>query len=165
MLRVVSSGFGTDASWDALYDAFGGGWDFELLGLRHYLECHAGVPRNMVFARGSRPMSGAESWRRLVGPDGWFGARGLTDSTQGARYSVRLATGQTLSGVMYLWQPPRQFAATVDQFNNAYLRLDTRCIGDTGTPWLSLSTYGIALDQVRALERTWQATLDASMDR
>jgi uncharacterized protein YndB with AHSA1/START domain len=165
VLRVVSSGFGADASWDALYDAFGGGWDFELLGLRHYLECHAGVPRNMVFVRSSRSMSAAESWRRLVGPGGWFGERGLTDSTRDARYSVGLTTGQTLSGVMYLWQPPRQFAATVDQFNNAYVRLDTRCIGDTGTPWISLSTYGIPLDQVRALEGTWQATLDASMDR
>jgi uncharacterized protein (TIGR03435 family) len=29
-LRVVSSGFGADADWEALYDAFGGGWDFEL---------------------------------------------------------------------------------------------------------------------------------------
>ena len=110
-------------------------------------------------------MSAAESWRRLVGPGGWFGERGLTDSTQGTRYSTCLTTGQTLSGVMYLWHPPHQFAATVDEFNNAYVRIDTRCIGDTGTPWISLSTYGIPLDQVRALERTWQATLDASMDR
>ena len=115
----------------------------------------------MAFVRGHRPMSAVESWRRLVGPGGWLGKRGLADSTSGSPYSAQLGTGQLLSGVVHLWQPPRQFAGTVEQLDNAYLRIDTRCIGDTGTPWVSLSTYGVATDEVRTLERAWQTTLDA----
>jgi hypothetical protein len=60
-----------------------------------------------------------------------------------------------------LWQPPRQFVATVDQLDNAYLRIDTRCIGDVGTPLIWLSTYGIAPRAVQDIEREWQVALDA----
>jgi uncharacterized protein YndB with AHSA1/START domain len=162
VLRVVSSGFGSDADWDALYDAFGGGWDFELRGLRHYLEHHAGVPRLIALARGSRASTANESWRRILAPGGWMGRRGLTELIQGARYSARLASGLHLSGIVHLWQPTHQFAATVDDLNNAYLRVDTRCIGEMGTPWIWLSTYGVDAQTVHDIERDWQASLDAA---
>jgi len=163
VLRVVSSGFGLDADWDMLYDAFGGGWDFELRGLRHYLEHHAGVPRLVVFARGSRALSAAESWRRLMAPGGWIGQSGLTSAAERTRYEVRLADGRRLSGEVYLWQPPSQFAASVAELNTAYLRVDTRCLGDTGTPLIWLSTYGVPAETVREIERDWQASLDAAL--
>jgi hypothetical protein len=164
VLRVVSSGFGVDAEWDSLYDAFGGGWDFELRGLGHYLEHHAGVRRHIALAKGRRPASAAQSWTRVLGPGGWAGSRGLTEVVPGSRYDVQLATGQRVSGSVYIWQPPHQFAATVDQFNNAYLRVDTRCIGDAGTPWIWLSTYGIPADHLRAVEQAWQAALDDALE-
>jgi uncharacterized protein YndB with AHSA1/START domain len=162
VLRVVSSGFGDDADWDALYDAFGGGWDFELRGLQHYLDHHAGIPRIVACARGPRAISAAEGWSRIVGPFGWLGVSGLpADPEPGSRYQARLSAGQRLSGVVVLWQPPRQFVATVDQLNNAYLRIDTRCLGDAGTPLIWLSTYGIAPEAVRDVEHEWQVSLDA----
>ena len=160
ILRVVSSGFGTDAEWDALFDAFGGGWDFELRGLRHYLEHHRGAPRLVALARGSRPATAAASWQRLIAPGGWMGARGLTSTSPGSPYEIQLSTGQRLSGDIFLWQPPRQFAANVLELNNAYLRVDTRCIGETGTPLIWLSTYGLPADQVRDLECAWQKSVD-----
>jgi len=162
VLRVVSSGFGTDAEWDELYDAFGGGWDFELRGLRHYLERHAGAPRLVTIVRGPRRATAAESWQRIMGPSGWMGRRGFSDLMPGSRYSARLASGSHVSGVVHLWQPPRQFVSTVDELNDAFLRIDTRCIGDAGTPLIWLSTYGVAADALRDIERNWQAALEAA---
>lgn len=161
VLRVVSSGFGADADWDALYDAFGGGWEFELHGLRHYLEHHRGSPRSIVLARGHRPMCAEESWRRIVGPRGWFGDRGLRDLAPGARYAATTHAGQPIGGHVVLWQPPRQLAATVDQLNNAYLRIDSRCIGENGAPWIWLSVYHTPDERLREIEHEWQASLDA----
>lgn len=163
VLRIVSSGFGTDADWDALYDAFGGGWDFELRGLRHYLEHHRGLPRLIALVRGRDPISAAESWQRLIGPGGWMGERGLRDLATGARYAATPAAGPEIGGRVELWQPPHQFAATVDQLNNAYLRVDSRCIGASGTPWIWLSIYGMPDERVREIERDWQHALDAAL--
>jgi uncharacterized protein YndB with AHSA1/START domain len=160
VLRVVSSGFGDDDTWDALADAFGGGWDFELRGLKHYLEHHRGRARVIALARSSRPASASESWERIVGIGGWLGFRRAA-----SRYEAQLATGQRLSGTIHVWQPPRQLAATVDELNNAYLRADTRCLGESGAPWVWLSTYGLAVDTVRAIERDWQASLDAAFSK
>lgn len=163
MLRVVSSGFGDDADWDALYDAFGGGWDFELRGLRHYLEHHAGISRIVALARAPRAVSADEGWSRIVGPSGWVELRALgAEPPPGSRYGARLTIGQDLSGVVVLWQPPRQFVATVDQLNDAFLRIDTRCLGDVGTPLIWLSTYGMTPQAVRDIERDWQVSLDAA---
>jgi len=162
-LRVVSSGFGDDADWDALYDAFGGGWDFELCGLRHYLERHAGTPRIVACARGPRAVPAAEGWSCIVGAAGLFGLSDLgPDPKPGVRYRARLTTGEELSGVVVLWQPPRQLVATVDQLNDAYLRIDTRCIGDVGTPLVWLSTHGMTPQAVRDIEQEWQVSLDTA---
>jgi hypothetical protein len=163
VLRVVSSGFSEGADWDALYDAFGGGWDFELLGLRHYLEHHAGRPRRVVLVRGSRSLSAEESWRRLVGPRGWMGEAGLADLTPGDAYSATAGGATAMSGSVALWQPPGQFAATVTEMNNAYVRIDSRCLGQNGTPWIWLSTYDVPERELRTLEHDWQRSLDNAL--
>jgi len=103
-----------------------------------------------------------ESWQRLMSPGGWVGPRGLTGISEGQPYETNLSNGQHASGQVYLWQPPRQFAASVVELNNAYLRVDTRCLGETGTPLIWLSTYGVAAETVRRIEHDWQAALDAA---
>lgn len=161
VLRVVSSGFGTDADWDALYDAFGGGWDFELYGLKHYLERHRGTPRCIVFVRAPRPASPLESWRRMIGP-----GRCLQLDTEvlrsGESFQGTFASGQRVSGTVVLYDPPRQLAVTVRELNDAYLRIDTRCVGDEGIALVWLSTYGIPAAAIRETERAWQNVIDAA---
>ena len=78
------------------------------------------------------------------------------------RYEGSIAGGMRIGGVIHLWRPPHQLAVTVEQLGNAYLRVDTRCLGDAWTPWIWLSTYGIAPDDVHRLEREWQASLDTA---
>ena len=169
VLRVVSSGFGVDADWDALYDAFGGGWEFELRGLAHYLEHHRGVPRIVALVRAPRAASASESWRRIVGA-GCFLELDATRVDQGATYTGRLAGGwdangqerRDISGDVVIYTPPEQLALTVAELDDAYLRIDTRCIGETGTALVWLSTYGVRADVVAEIERAWQRVIDAA---
>ena len=116
--------------------------------------------RSIALACGTKSLSAAESWRRLVEPGGWLGARGLIDLAPGDRYAATTACGDDIGGRVLLWQPPQQLAATVDPFNNAYLRIDSRCIGENSTPWIWLSVYGLPDERVRCIEREWQASLD-----
>ena len=155
LLRVVSSGFGAGEDWDDLLEAFGSGWDFELRGLRHYLERHRGRNRVAARARAPYPCSDREAWARLTEPGGWFGPDGLASLTEGARYATRTATGEELAGVVHTWQPPRQFSGTVKGWNEALLRV--QLYGRVATLWLS--TYGVPAADVRSLERSWQASL------
>lgn len=162
ILRVVSSGFAGTEDWDDLYEAFGGGWDFELRGLRHYLERHTGIDRRVILIRASHATSADDGWRRIMTPGGWVRSSSLTSPAEGDAYIAELSTAQRLSGRVAVWQPPRQFAASVVELNDAFLRIDMRCIGETGTPLLWLSTYGLPADVRRRVERDWQAAFDAA---
>ena len=155
ILRVVSAGFGEGASWDTLLDAFGYGWDFELRGLRHYLERHRGEQRTPVWARAPYTCGDAEAWRRLTGAHGWLGASGLRDLREGDRWSTTAATGERMSGIVHTWYPLHQFSGTVGELNDALLRVQLY----DRTAHLWLSTYGLPPATVRALADRWQASL------
>ncbi len=155
VLRVVSSGFGAGENWDDLLQAFGNGWDFELRGLRHYLERHRGRKRVAAWARAKYSCTDEEAWTRLTGPDGWLGKAGLTSPERGKRYAVTTPTGDELVGVVHNWQPPRQFSGTVEGWNDALFRV--LLYGKVA--WLWLSTYGVPAAEVRALERRWSESI------
>lgn len=65
-LRVVTSGFPADASWDDLVEGTRLGWRFELRQLKHYLERHAGEPRRAAYIRRRVPLSRPDAWARLT---------------------------------------------------------------------------------------------------
>ena len=71
-LRLVHSGFGTDAGWDDELDATSAGWNVELRGLRHYLEGHQGHDRIYAKAQVTTAVSTSEVWQRLLGPSGFM---------------------------------------------------------------------------------------------
>jgi uncharacterized protein YndB with AHSA1/START domain len=155
VLRVVSSGFGPDEDWDELYEAWGRGWDFELRGMRHYLEHHRGTPRVVACARVPYRVTHEEMWRRLVGPGGWLGAAGMTNLAEGERYAVRTATGHSLAGVVHNWQPPRQFSGTAEGWNNGLVRIEL--FDSVATVWLS--TYGLAETALAEVQASWRSSL------
>jgi uncharacterized protein YndB with AHSA1/START domain len=152
VLRVVSSGFGPGADWGEIYDGFGSGWDFELRGLRNYLEHHRGIDR--VVARVRFPYSESDEavWRRLTSAGGWLGAEGVAHLAAGDRFTLRTRSGDTLAGTVML-QQPHQFAAVLDGWNGGMFRMQTW--GKTATVWLA--TYGVAEREVKELERRWAA--------
>lgn len=70
-LRVVTSGFPEDASWDDWVEGTRLGWLFELTSLKLYLERHEGEDRRVVYLRRRVDLSRREAWDRLFGPEGF----------------------------------------------------------------------------------------------
>lgn len=72
-VRVVASGFSSDASWDDEFEGTRNGWAVFLCNLRHYLElelhqAESGVTVGQAFV--DVPMTPAEAYARLFGPAG-----------------------------------------------------------------------------------------------
>ena len=154
VLRVVSSGFSGE-DWNEVLGSFGLGWDFELRGLRHYLERHRGTRRIVARAQAGFRSSAQEAWARLTGPGGWFGAEGLDDREPGAGFRVGSQASDELIGTVELMQPPSQFAATLSNWNDARFRLPLY----HGEAMLWVATYGVEPSRVQALEQRWQNSL------
>lgn len=161
VLRVVSSGFGADDDWQEMLDAFGGGWDFELRGLRHYLERHRGTARRVVRASTTYETDRQDAWDRLAGPDGWLTIETAPSEDDGpARFAAHTATDEILTGTIYEFEPPKQIVAAVGEFADALFRLQVlpESIGSAATLWLS--TYGADEEECDRVERSWQRWLD-----
>jgi len=155
VLRVVTSGFGEGSDWDDWYAGVGSGWDFELEGLKHYLEHHRGQDRLVATARGAFTMTRAEAWHRLVGPGGWFEIESGVPQA-GTRATGRARSGASLSGTVLLWAPPTQLVMTVEQYNHAILRVEVEQ-GDHAIVWMA--TYGVAEETVAGVSREWRQSL------
>ena len=66
LLRLVHSGFGDGAGWDAEFNSTKSGWAIFLWILKHGLERHPGVDSQTVMAMVPRTVSAEEAWDRLV---------------------------------------------------------------------------------------------------
>jgi uncharacterized protein YndB with AHSA1/START domain len=160
-LRLVHSGFGSGGAWEEEYDGVSRGWNFELRGLRHYLEHHPGVKRQIAWVSRALDVDYVEAWNRIMGAGG-LGYRGSSDAGEGERFSFEGA-GVRLDGEVRDMFPPRQFAGTVEQFNDAYMRvaIEHGCHGDDVTRVnLWLSAYGVGEQALAELRSTWQGLLD-----
>lgn len=90
-LRVVTSGFPDDPSWDAWVEGTVRGWSFELRSLKHYLERFPGMDRDVVYLRCRSNLRSEEVWARLF-PAGAAGLSGLDgevfDRVPGVQHAV-----------------------------------------------------------------------------
>jgi uncharacterized protein YndB with AHSA1/START domain len=154
-LRVVNSGFGRGTDWDEMLDGFGYGWDFELRGLRHYLERHRGAPRHVAWVR--LPLDGTRerTWHRLAGPGGWFGDA-FARVAEGDHFSATTPQGDRFTGQVERWQPPHQLVARVEEWNDALLRVHLTPSSCGGGAIVWLSTYGMPSSEVGALAERWR---------
>jgi uncharacterized protein YndB with AHSA1/START domain len=163
-LRLVHSGFSTDAAWDSQYDGTKRGWATELRGLKHYLEQHRGTKRVVVRATCKiADMSVADAWQRLTGPQALVAQGDLAGRGVGDRYAIGTSTGDRLEGEIRLSNPPNDLCATVENLNNALLRIrvDDGCLtAPESQVNLYLSTYGLPADQTDGLGQRWQTMLD-----
>lgn len=144
-LRVVTSGFPTGASWDEWVEGTRRGWRYELFSLKHYLERHEGEERRVVYLRRRTPLSREEAWQRLTGPEGFGG-------------------GRPLGGEPFDEAPPRQWAAVIEEPEDALLRVSMEPCGpdvDARDATLFLAAWGGAADdRLDGLEKEWAATLE-----
>ena len=144
VVRVVTSGFPTDAAWDEWVQGTVDGWAFELRSLKEYLERHAGEDREVVYLRRRVPLSSEEIWSRLAAP-GALGSR-------------------PLGAEPILESPPRQWAATVRRLDGALLRAGSDPCG-TQVPGerdvtLWLSAWGDARKGLRSIREDWEGMLE-----
>ena len=159
VLRLVHSGFGRGADWDQEYDSISRGWTFELRGLRHYLERHAGQERRVVWVRrrlGRQPLA---DWERLMGPTGLDVRPAASGLTEGSRYAFRGPDGRELTGEVRVAGVPGVFAGTVAELGDALMRVEIETPAG-GYVWLWISTYGVPEEEVAALQRGFDLVLE-----
>ena len=165
VLRLVHAGFSTDASWDWEYDATTRGWKFELGGLKHYLEKHRGVKRVVVQA--GHILAGISyevAWGALFGASGLLAGGSIEGLQPGDRYEFNTAAGQTLRGETQIINPPHDFAGTLENFNNARLRvaIDKSCnVPGENEVQLFISTYDLSDDQRDILQQSIDDVLES----
>jgi uncharacterized protein YndB with AHSA1/START domain len=130
-LRIVHSGFGDGASWDDELESVSAGWQFELRGLRHYLEHHKGRDRHHATAQLVTSLGTSEVWKRLLSPAAFVVTSGSL--AQDERVVIRSATGDQFSGTVAWHNPGRDLFIKVDDLNDGVFRLSTwRAGGQTG---------------------------------
>lgn len=142
-LRVVTSGFPDDPSWDEWVEGTVRGWRYELASLKHYLENHEGRDRSIIYLRRRVDLPAAEVWSRMLGAGG-FGER-------------------PLGGEVFDRHPPVQVASLLEDPPGAMLRISTEpchqeAEGRDATVWLS--DWSGSADRMRELEVELGALLD-----
>lgn len=158
ILRLVHSGFNSGADWDDEFEGTNRGWLQELLGLKHYLEHHAGEPRRAVWARVKVELSREEVWQRIMGPDGL----NLEDLKEGDSFDRVTPAGDQFRGRVIIYRPSEAFAATFENLNNALFRVSIDRWSKPRLhvePSLWLSTYNILNSQVMSFQTSWTKLL------
>lgn len=153
LLRIVHAGFGSESSWDEIYDGVRRGWDTESLSLKHYLEHHAGKDRLVALAQINVKQPLQKVWNLLT-------REGIT--VQGDRYVYTTPLGSRYEGSLVYLNPPQDLCGTLLQLNNAMFRLTAERFtpGADVTVWAWIGAYGVPAEEVKAEEGRWQQKLD-----
>jgi uncharacterized protein YndB with AHSA1/START domain len=173
VLRLVHSGFGQNANWEDEYDATNRGWDFELGGLKHYLERHAGLDRRCIWERFRIESTREEVWKKMSGTSGLFQTGNFDKFHNGDRFEAVLNGGQEFRGRVIDIDSPFHWSAVIQNLNDAYFqfRVDrgTACglppdtdpekLRKTVQPSLWLSTYNLTDQQISELRGSWKRLL------
>jgi len=123
VLRLVHSGFGAGANWDAEYDGVENGWTFELRSLRHYLERHPGRRRHIAFLQFETRRSPDALIPHLLGPEAFAAQGSVAGRIEGERYEMRTVLGEDLSGRV-LVNRPNHFAGVVHGLDDGIFRCE-----------------------------------------
>jgi len=158
-LRLVHSGFGHGAAWDAEVEGITEGWQAELRSLRHYLRRHRGRDRKAGRALVNTALSREAAWARLLGSGGFTVTP--AEPKEGERYEVVTPGGRRYSGTVELNLPKLTLAGTVRELDDGWFRLltwrDAR--GSTGV-WAWLATYAQDDSAVREFKDSSQEALE-----
>jgi uncharacterized protein YndB with AHSA1/START domain len=156
VVRLVVSGFGEGEAWDDFYDGGERGWRFFLFALRHYLQRHRGVKRDMVSIR--RPtQSGAAAWKRLWSPEGLSPTPSENQLKAGQSFEVQLGK-ERLAGTVAVVEQPHIFWATLAALESATLLVEMEPGRESTHCGIWLSTYGLPAKRVEALQEGLTAT-------
>lgn len=155
VVRVVQSGFGADASWNEYYDAVDDGWTVFLFHLAHYLERHAGTPRDLLWARERTQRSRLEVWSALAGDGGPIELENgaATEPLPGGGAIVRLGDRE-LEGEVVHARRGHALAVRLPTLDDSVLFAE---LEGSDPPWhlgLWLSTWGLPTAERMSLRPT-----------
>lgn len=156
VLRLVTSGIPDTEDWDFFYEGTERGWTMFFLGLRHYLQNHAGTPRDQVVSMVGLPGSCDEAWPVVMGRDGLGLSEAIEGAKVGDRYSGVTAFGRELAGEILLVDPPHGLLLTVEGLNDALLGGTLSQMGTQNFLYLALSTYGADPAVVGEIRKRWE---------
>jgi uncharacterized protein YndB with AHSA1/START domain len=159
-LRLVHSGFGDGETWDDELESVSAGWQFELRGLRHYLERHQGCDRfpAIINTTTARPID--EVWQRLLSV---FGVQGGTLEI-GGRAVLSSARGDRLSGVVAWHNPGHDLFVIVDELDGGIFRICTwRAGGKTGAQIWWAAYSAAHADALRTLAERTRPIVEAAI--
>lgn len=157
VLRLVTSGIPATEDWDWFYEGTKRGWTIFLMGLKHYLERHAGTPRDQISVMQGLSGTFEDAWRSLVGAGGLGFAAPVDEADPGDRYRARTGFGQELEGRVLLADPPYRLLVTVEGLDDALLGVAFEQMGAMNCLYLSLSTFGLEETEVARLRERWTA--------
>jgi uncharacterized protein YndB with AHSA1/START domain len=163
ILRLVHSGFGRDASFDAEYDGTKRGWHFELASLKHWLERHPGQKRHAFWLAVPTRHSAEETWRRLLDSKALVRETDLAEARPGQRYRHVFAIGETIEGVCWSHEAPIHFEGTAETFGDGLFRLGFEWCCGKPLAYLGLSTWRSTREAVNDVERRWRASLERAL--
>ena len=157
-LRLVHSGFGHGADWDAELDGISTGWQCELRNLKNYLEHHRGRNRVLAWAKGSSDLPPSEVWARLFGPGG-LSFESSHSPHEGARYALTCFGTERFEGTVAV-SIPDDFVGFVDDLHGGMVRVGTfRGGGRTGMMLWAVSYDAADGPRLKAFEKMAMAFL------
>jgi len=164
-LSIVSNGFGEGADWDEMYDSVTTGWMFELGGLKHALEHHSGVERDVVRClRRCEPDRDALAARLLN--NGLAPGTDLRSANADDSISIMLDGMGEVEAQVRVANQPKDMSIVTPSLNDAYWRIqiEAPCSG-SDKPALDVtlwaSTYGLS----DAAQTDLRAAMNATLDR
>lgn len=161
VLRLVTSGIPDAPEWDGYFDGTNLGWKMFFIGLRHYLENHAGVPRKSItIMRPVARLTWGEAWQKLIGNEGLASTGSLENATAGSRAHVRTAFGQLLEGEVLMFTPPKTIVMTVDSLDASLLSATIEEMAGMTLFYMTLATFGFDPSKLETLREQWTAWID-----
>jgi len=143
-LRLVHSGFGSDASWDEQYTAMETGWTYFFRALKHYLERHLGVPRVLVWERRLAGVTRDASWRLMLS------LLGGHVPAPSAKVTIDVGTGPQQAVVEVLVES-RALALRLPDLDDSMLFLEFESGAEQWHCGVWLSTFGVPDETVALL--------------
>lgn len=162
LLRLVHSGFLSDASWDEEYESHGRGWSYELRSLKYYLERQLGRTRRFLLEK--FPVSGDwdQAFGKVVGRGGVF-AVALEPLREGAELVLELPGGLSTAGELVFATEGRDFVATAAALQGGMFRIALEVISGVPEIWVWAFSWQMSEEEIRMLAQPIFAAVSARL--
>ncbi len=105
----------------------------------------------------------AEAWDRLLSDSGLCAKGNIDGINPGNPYELETSTGDKMVGELHINKPPHDLCATVDNLNNAFLRVridDPYGSDPRKEVNLWLSTYDLPIEEINSLQKRWDEMME-----